>query len=326
VVVMRVFLFIVLFAAVAFGLIALARTDSGQSPLPVLRLDTPRPYVPDSGLDAAEERALENLQEAERRLAEIRAEEQARIEQATLEASSIYMSQTRAVVDVTAAAEATDQQAAWIIDGRTATYNAGVSTETAEYQATKDVREEEDAAFLRREQQRLEERHDLTNRLLAVLPYAIYILAAAVGLAVAVLSIYKYAIMPWIIARDKLRGGGVILHTNQGQVMNMDRVPVGITTHNRAGVTAPPIATPEAQERTTARAQIGEMMNRGLPGQVAFEKPRKAPDLLASAAPPEAPALPAGPKIEIILAGQTPRELEARPEIMPVLDGEWRNA
>lgn len=159
------------------------------------------------------------------------------------------------------------------------------------------------------------ERVELTNKLIAVLPFVIYGVAAflVVGGAIYIFPVLKTRLST--IARDR-RGDAPILFDNRGNFADVDRNPYPITTLGKnPGV--PAVIPADLADRTASRDQLVDFTTRGLPGTAGSRTNGKPPSLLTAATAPSRAAFRV----------YGPDEIPTIPaETVKVLEAEWQEA
>lgn len=308
---MRVMAVCLLLVFVAVGLVWLSEQPAGL-PVTGTFVDTPRP---------------EDLERVESYARNAEATAQAARLQATRAAFESAIQRTESAAQITRQAEATATVQAWVMLGWAVT--AGADRATAEAYRTAEAWQytqtavsssaratEMAAGYLERTLQREEQRQEMTNTLLAIGPYLVIGIALAAIAAAALVAVLRYLRQPHVIQRDA-RGDAPLLVTPYGHYYDSDRSPAPLVQMTASGVSAPTLATAEATAQAVQRDQITDLYTRGLPGQPTARLPR-----------PNQPALepPGGgsPNFRIYGAGETPAPLAHDPELLPILDGIWR--
>lgn len=175
-------------------------------------------------------------------------------------------------------------------------------------------------AYEVQQMEREAERQRLTNTALALAPYAIGVIAFGVLLYASVLVGVKYWKRPIVIDRDA-RGDAPILVGNYGDIIDQDRVPVGVIRQLKAGVVAQPVASESFQERTTALDQHVDHDTRG-----SLEAPASQPRIQGRTSTQQPAQLSPYPDIQVrrIEPGDLPHKLVQRPDIALQLEDDWK--
>lgn len=318
---MKKFLAVILICAAVYGLISLSSCDPGT----VQRNAAPGSSIYDLALGGLN--AQSTARAADQLANQFYAAQTAQVEEIARQAAATQVVRTEIAAQATAEANSTATAQAWALIGWTATADAAESTaeaaQTAQAgEATRTavaqdahstaVAAEYLAATLRQAQRR----NEATNTVLAWAPYAAAGLLALSMLILGALGAIKYWRSPVVIQRDA-RGDMPALVGNHGQVLDLDRVIGGVVQLLPSGATAPMLASPEAQERHTARDQAVDLATRGLPGQ---QIPTQRANRAASPGP--LPGTP--PNYRIYLEPEQPPQLLQDPQLLAALDGQWK--
>jgi hypothetical protein len=333
-------LLILVFVGVAYGLYLLSQQDptvSAQIPATAPQMQTtPRPSSGLYGLilgamdaqstaAAAFQQANEAGQYANQTQNQLRAAQTSEAQSATLQAGQALDEAQRRDAESTAVAGSTVTAQAWAVIGWTATADANKATEQAyrdaqiwDLQRTADAIElqkkidaaEYDAAVLRQTQAR----NEATNFFRAWWWVGVLILAAIAMIIIGAVSIIKWIRMPaGTIPRDA-RGDAPFVVSNNGDIIDMDRVLNGVLRLLKTGPVAPLLADPAAQERTTMRDQSIDMATRGYPEQGQPQRNNRGK-------PAQLPAVPVQ-NYRIYIEPNRPEQLPAETE--QILDARWK--
>lgn len=172
-----------------------------------------------------------------------------------------------------------------------------------------------EAEYLRRTLARDERRQELTNTALAVAPYILGGLAAGMLTYGIIVAAIRYARNYQIIQRDQ-RGDAPLVADHHGNIYDADRAPAAAIRLGKNGATAAQLGPAEQVAAAVRRDQFVDLHTRGLPGQPPRQISRQAVNGLMKQ--------PQQPQFIIYGPDDVPPQVRQDPDILPVLDAQWR--
>jgi len=244
--------------------------------------------------------------------------------QETAQSEDAHQRATAESVISTRAAQATADYRAVIVQGWTATGDAQIlaghmettklaNFATATSLANDAIATQAAATVVAFAVIKANERTELTNKALAVLPFVTYAGVSIIVIAVGAMLLPVLLTRLSTISRDK-RGDAPIIFDRKGNYLDPDRNPFPIATLGRHPV-IPESLPVELAERHASRDQMIDLTTRGLPGAQLSGKNGKLPQLPA--------ATPNRALFKVLADHELPASIS--PDTVRILDSEWKD-
>lgn len=242
--------------------------------------------------------------------------------QETASAEDAKQQATNQAIESTRAAQSTADARAVIVQGWTATGDAQIlaghleSTKVANFAtatslANDAIATQAAATVVAYTVIKANERTELTNKALAVLPFVTYAGVSIFSIAVGIYLFPMFKTRLSTISRDK-RGDAPIIFDKHGNFLDADRNPYPITTLGKTPA-IPDVLPADLAERHAGRDQMIDLQTRGLPGVNQLSgKPGKLPQL---------PAVSSSRAIFKVFGNEDNPPIT--PDTIRILDSEW---